>query len=765
MLNKVKNLIKKEMLIHSCGIEREMLRVDGKGRLSQKDHPPVFGNKLKNPYITTDFAESQIELVTPAFKKAEEAYNFANILYDIVAMEDEEELLWPQSMPNIIKEEEIRIAEYDKSEDGIEAREYREELMERYGGKKQLISGIHYNCSFEDKFIEGLYNLEEDKTSFKDFKNKIYLKMIRNYLRYRWLVIYLLGATPIIHESYKDECKIELKEIGEGIYTNGKAISFRNGHCGYRNKIDIFPDYTSIENYLKSVRKFIDGGYIRDHKEIYNPVRLKPIDKANFEKSLLKDGIKYLEYRGIDINPFEKGGISLIDLYFLQIFNIYLLIKDESDYENWQIEALKNHDKISDFGLEEVILLKDGKEIPKTQWALEILEEINQLNIELSLGMKDVLDKMKDRIVDYKNTYAYKIVQLIKKEGYNNSHLKIAKKYKAESYKNRFKLEGYEDLELSTQILIKEAIKRGIEFNIIDRGDNFITLEGDGKLEYVKQATKTSKDNYISVLMMENKTVTKRVLEKHNIRVPKGIEVNSLEELKVNLEDIINKPIVIKPKSTNFGLGINIFKDGAQGKDIINAWEMAAKHDNTVLIEEFIKGKEYRFLVIDNKISGILHRVPANVIGNGINTIRELVELKNQDPLRGRNYVTPLEKINLDENARLFLKLQDKDFEYVPEKDEVVYLRENSNISTGGDSIDYTDYIPKRFKNIAIQAAKAVGAIFCGVDMMIEDYKDENSDYGIIELNFNPAIHIHSYPYKGKERNIGKDILEALGFN
>ena len=106
--------------------------------------------------------------------------------------------------------------------------------------------------------------------------------------------------------------------------------------------------------------------------------------------------------------------------------------------------------------------------------------------------------------------------------------------------------------------------------------------------------------------MMENKTVTKRVLEKHNIRVPKGIEVNSLEELKVNLEDIINKPIVIKPKSTNFGLGINIFKDGAQGKDIINAWEMAAKHDNTVLIEEFIKGKEYRFLVIDNKISGIL---------------------------------------------------------------------------------------------------------------------------------------------------------------
>ena len=764
MINKLKELTKNEKLILSCGIEREMLRVDSKGRLSQKDHPPVFGNKLKNPYITTDFAESQIELVTPAFKKAEDAYNFTNILYDIVSMEEGEELLWPQSMPNIIKEEDIRIAEYDDSEDGIEARDYREELMERYGGKKQLISGIHYNCSFDEGFIEKLYKLEETKTSYKDFKNRIYLKMIRNYLRYRWLVIYLLGATPIIHESYKSECKIELEEISEGVYTNKKAISFRNGHCGYRNKIDIFPDYTSIENYLKSVRKFIDQGYIRDHKEIYNPIRLKPIDKKNFDESILKDGIKYLEYRGIDINPFEKGGISLVDLYFLQIFNIYLLIKDESDYESWQIEALENHDKISDYGLDEIILIKDGKKIPKTQWALEVLEEITHVNKELSLDMGDVLEEMKDRIVDYKNTYAYKIIQLIKKEGYNKGHLNIAKKYKAESYKNRFKLEGFEDLELSTQILIKEAIKRGIEVDLVDRSDNFISLKREGKVEYVKQATKTSKDNYVSVLIMENKTLTKKVLEKHNIRVPRGIEVNSLEELRAGLRDIINKPIVIKPKSTNFGVGINIFKEGAGEEDILKAWEIASKYDKTVLIEEFIKGKEYRFLVIDNKISGVLHRVPANVMGNGISTVRELVEIKNQDPLRGRNYVTPLEKINLDENVDLFLKLQDKDFDYIPENDQIVYLRENSNISTGGDSIDYTDKTPGRFKNIAIESAKAVGAVFCGVDMMIEDLEDENSSYGIIELNFNPAVHIHAYPYKGKERNIGKDILAALGF-
>lgn len=763
MIDKLKKFTKEEILAGSYGVERELLRVDDKGNLSLKPHPKVFGNKLKNPYITTDFAESQVELVTPAFSKVEETYNFTNVLYDIISMHDEEELLWPQSMPCIINEEDIVIAEFDNSEDGIEARSYREELIEKYGGKKQLISGIHYNFSFEDSFIEKLYNMEERNLSFKDFKDQVYLKMIRNYLRYRWLIIYLLGATPILHETYKSECDLELEEIANEVYSNKGVISFRNGHCGYRNTVDLFPDYTSIGNYLKSIRGFIDRGLLRDHKELYNPIRLKPRDKKNFDESLLKNGISYLEYRGIDINPFEKGGIALVDLYFLQIFNIFLLIKEESDYDKWQEEALDNHYKIAEEGQRDVLLKKDGRDISKTQWALEILGEISRINKELKLGMQETLDVMAERVKDYTNTYAYKITQKIQEQGYLEGHLNLAKGYREQSYKNRFKLEGFVDLELSTQILIKEAIKRGIEVKILDRLENFISFEKDGRLEYIKQATKTSKDNYVSVLIMENKTLTKKVLEKHNIRVPKGIEVSSLDELKRNIKDIINKPIVIKPKSTNFGLGINIFKDGASEEDILKAWEMASKFDNTILIEEFIRGKEYRFLVIDDKVSGILHRVPANVLGNGVRTIEELVEIKNQDPLRGYHYVTPLEKINLDENAALFLKLQNKDFKYVPKDGEIVYLRENSNISTGGDSIDYTDEIPERFKEIAIQSAKAVNAKFCGVDMMIEDNRDENSDYGIIELNFNPAIHIHSYPYRGKERNIAVDILGALG--
>ena len=762
MLNKIKKLFSsKEILSGNFGIERETLRLDENGYLAKSDHPEEFGDKAHNPYITTDFSESQIEVITPALPDVKEAYNFTRALYDIVAMEIGDEYLWPESMPCIIPDDkDIPVAKFD--DHSKESQEYREKLLLKYGGKKQLISGIHYNFSFNESIIEKLYEDSEKNLSYKEFKNSIYLKVARNYLRFRWLIVYLLGAAPVVHESFVDSCKCPLKKVSNNEYSSLGAISHRNGKCGYKNKVDLFPSYNSVNEYIESIDGYIKDEIIESHKELYSQVRLKPSNTKNFKESLLNEGIKYLEYRTIDINPFEKGGISLADLRFLQVFNIYLLTKEESEFENWQEEALENQQLIAVHGIDNIELKHDGKCINRIDFGLEILNEVMGINNELNLGFEDVIKDMIDKVKDSKLTYAYKITQKINEEGYINTFLSLAKGYKESAYKNRFKLEGYEDLELSTQILMKESIKRGITVNVVDRSENFISLKKDEKIEYVKQATKTSKDTYVSVLIMENKTVTKKVLAEKGVKVPKGEEFNNIEDAKIKARNYINKPIVIKPKSTNFGIGINIFPEGTNLEDIIHAFEIAFKNDNTVLIEEFIKGKEYRFLVINDEVVGILHRVPANVIGDGEKSIKELVEVKNEDPLRGKGYVTPLEKIRLEENAELFLKQQGKNFDYVPKKDEIVYLRENSNISTGGDSVDYTDDIPQKFKDIAVNAAKAAGAKICGVDMMLEDYKDENTSYAIIELNFNPAIHIHSYPYKGKERKIATHVLKLL---
>ncbi|WP_316399503.1 bifunctional glutamate--cysteine ligase GshA/glutathione synthetase GshB [Enterococcus faecium] len=766
MLENIKRLFSpKELLKGNFGIEREGLRCDESGNLSMKNHPKVFGDKLSNPYITTDFSESQMELITPTFKSTEETYKFLSALYDIVAMEIEDEYLWPQSMPCIIPEDnKIPIARFSDNKLGKTASEYREKLLQKYGGKKQLLSGIHYNFSFNEKFIKKLYENSDKALDYKHFKNKIYLKVSRNYLRYRWLLIYLLGGTGTVHETYIEDCVRQLEEVGEGGFSNEGALSYRNSECGYTNELELFPSYNSVEEYVESLNRFIKEGLIESPRELYSQIRLKAKGNYSLMDSLIEDGISYLEYRSIDINPFDKAGISLEDLEFINIFNLFLLIENESNYERWQEDALENQNIIARYGQNKVTLKKDGNPIDKEEWGIEILEKIKKINEELNLEKEDILNKMIEKIKDYKLTYAYKIIEKVKEEGYVEAHLNLAKSYKEDAYINRFKLEGYEDLELSTQILMKESIKRGMTVDLVDRNDNFISLTQGDKVEYVKQATKTSKDNYVTVLMMENKVVTKDILRKHNIKVPKGEEYNSLEEAISEAKDYINKPIVIKPKSTNFGIGISIFPEGASEDDIVKGLEIAFKYDNTVLLEEFITGKEYRFMVINDKVVGILHRVPANVTGDSIHSIRELVDIKNQSPLRGKGYKTPLEKINLDENAELFLKQRNLDFDFVPSKGEIVYLRENSNISTGGDSIDYTDDIPDRFKQIAIASAKSVGANICGVDMMIDDYRDENSQYAIIEVNFNPAIHIHCYPYQGVERNIAKEILELLEF-
>ncbi len=319
-------------------------------------------------------------------------------------------------------------------------------------------------------------------------------------------------------------------------------------------------------------------------------------------------------------------------------------------------------------------------------------------------------------------------------------------------------------MELSTMILIEEATNRNYRVDILDKESNFIKVSDGKKVEYIKQATKTSLDNYATVLIMENKYITNKILLENNIRVPKGIKISNKD---YNLEELYKecnaKKIVVKPINTNFGLGITILENYGINK-LEDAINFALEYDNSILIEEFINGKEYRFFVVGNEVVGILHRVPANVTGDGNKSIKELVNIKNMDDLRGENYMKPLQKINLGKIEEDYLRNQGYNFNSILEKNKTVYLRENSNISTGGDSIDFTDDIHESYKKIALAAAKVVNAKITGIDMMItniDEYADD-SNYGIIEMNFNPAIHIHHYPYQGKGRNLAAKVLDLL---
>ncbi|OON91770.1 MAG: glutathione synthetase [Epulopiscium sp. Nele67-Bin002] len=766
MINKVKEKFRPEQLMKgNFGIEREGLRCDRNGRLVTTPHPEVFGNKLKNPYITTDFSESQLEFITPVFNNIDDTYTFLENLYDVTMSELGSELIWPQSMPcNVPSDNNIPIAQFCNNEQGKEASNYRKHLLSKYGGKKQLLSGIHYNFSFDEKLLEFLYKQSKSPHTYQGFKSQTYLRVARNYLRYRWLIIYLLGSTSVVHTSYDMTGVPTLDKFGKDGFSCDGALSFRNSKAGYVNRVELYPNYSNIDNYINSLIKFVRDGLIESPKELYTQVRIKAYDNNNFLASLKQDGVNYLEYRSIDINPFDRAGLAKNDIYFMHLFNLFLLFKEETINMKWQQEALANQYHVAMNGLYDISLMRDGQQVKKADWAMELLNEVMEFNNFLQLGQNDIVQGMMDKVKDASLTYAHKMLMQVEQLGYIEANIRLARKYKKQVYDTRYLLSGYEDLELSTQQIIKESIKRGVAFEVVDRKENFIKLKRDGNVQYVKQATKTGKDSYITTLIMENKTVTKKVLKENGIKVPKGNDFDTIDNAKEVISRLVDKPVVIKPKTTNYGLGISIFPAGATQDDLFAAVDVAFSHDKSILVEEFIAGREYRFLVIGDEVVAILRRIPANVIGDGMLSITKLVEEKNNDPLRGKGHKTPLEKIKLGKIEELCLKQSGYDFDYVPEVGELVYLRENSNISTGGDSVDFTDKAADYFKYIAVKAAKSVGASICGVDLMVRDITSDRSAYAIIELNFNPAIHMHCYPYKGIERNIAAKVLDLLGY-
>lgn len=750
------------------GLEKENVRVTERGNLALTPHPKAFGDREKNAYIKTDFSESQLEMVTPVCNTLEEVYSFICNLNKVVSLEimKNGEFLWPQSNPPILpREEEIPIAKLSNREDEL----YRENLSYKYGKKKQVISGIHYNFSFKEEFIKLLYKELKVEKDFREFKDDIYLRMARNFQKYHWLLIYLTGASPVFHESYIEEIKEEGEILGEDSYYIKDDTSLRNSSYGYKNKKDYYVSYNSIGEYASDIKNLVKDKEIQSIKEYYNPIRLKSLGSEDMLESLLHKGIDYLEVRLLDLDPLSIQGVSKETLYLVHLFMIYTLLKENKEitYKD-QEEFFKNHDMVALKGRnEDAVIHENGVPVLLKDKGREILSEMDEI-VEILFSnneeFKNVIKRALEKINNPHDTISEKLIKDIKEEGYINFHMRLAKEY-LNNFKNKeFNLVGYEDLELSTQILILDAIKRGIEFNMMDRLENFISLSDGEKVEYVKQATKTSKDSYITALIMENKLVTKDILRENNIRVPKGKDYDNIDEAKKDFRLFKDEKIVIKPKSTNFGLGISIFPGEYSREDYDKAVEIAFREDSSILIEEFMTGKEYRFLVIGEEVVGILHREPANVIGNGESTIEELVFEKNKDPLRGRGYKTPLEKIKLGEIEEMFLKNQGLSFKYIPKNGEKIYLRENSNISTGGDSIDFTDKIHPSYKEVALKSAKAVKALICGVDMVIDNIEEEakEKNHGIIELNFNPAIHIHCFPYKGENRKAGEKILDLL---
>ena len=344
------------------GIERESLRVDQEGRISQSKHPKDLGSPLTNPDITTDFAEALVEIVTPTFGSAEDLFNHLSDLHHFLYSSMKDEILWNFSMPCAFNDpEEIRIAEYGTSNSGMLKHVYRKGLSLRYGSIMQCVSGIHFNFSVTTDSWRAI-----ERNPSQEFINEKYLGLIRNVKRNSWFLLDQFGASPVAHESYLLGRDHQLKKYGESDLFLPSATSLRMSEVGYQSAIQetLGINYNNLKEFINSIIQGINtthppfeelglldgngdpqqisGGILQIENELYDIVRPKRSGASTSRPSnlLRREGIEYIELRGVDVNPYIPEGISINNIKVLDLFLMHSLITESpfiSDEEANQI--------------------------------------------------------------------------------------------------------------------------------------------------------------------------------------------------------------------------------------------------------------------------------------------------------------------------------------------------------------------------------------------------------------------------------------------
>ncbi|MFT4799828.1 MAG: glutamate--cysteine ligase [Candidatus Azotimanducaceae bacterium] len=441
--------LKAKELTFNRGIEREGLRVDSNGNLSHRPHPEAFGSKLTHAMITTDFSESQLELITPVSTDIDTTFDLMTRTHRYVTRHMDKETLWSASMPCVLQDDKtIPLAYYGNSNIGKLKTAYRNGLGNRYGRSMQTICAVHYNFSFPDAFWHNLAGIES-ATNDQNYRNRRYFDLMRNFRRFSWLPLYLFGASPAVCNSFVKGREHGLEPFDEGSLHLPYATSLRSGNLGYQSDAQadaISICYNGLDTYVSTLASAVTTPYedytklgikhgdeylqlsdniLQSEAEFYSTMRAKrvPAPGQNFLECLQEDGVEYIEVRLLDLDPFEPIGVSRTTARFLDTFLLYCLLSPSHSHNDAQCAEVKNNLSIAvhEGRKEGVTLMDDGTERKLSDWANEILDEMVPLATHLDRELNThehvaSLALQHNKVVDSGTTPSARILQTMKDE-------------------------------------------------------------------------------------------------------------------------------------------------------------------------------------------------------------------------------------------------------------------------------------------------------------------------------------------------------------
>ena len=318
-----------------------------------------------------------------------------------------------------------------------------------------------------------------------------------------------------------------------------------------------------------------------------------------------------------------------------------------------------------------------------------------------------------------------------------------------------------EDVRLgpSTGSIVDAAVARGIPYSRMTEGS--MVRFGWGSKQRRIQAAEMDATSAIAEAIAQDKELTKKLLSAAGVPVPSGRSVVDVDDAWKAAQEI-GLPVVVKPNDGNQGKGVTV--NVTTQEQLTKAYHTARAFRDDVLVERFMPGNDFRLLVVGDKLVAAARRDPPKVVGDGVHTIAQLVELVNQDPRRGSGHATSLTKIRFDDIAHACLATQDLTADSVPSKGQRVNLRNNANLSTGGSATDVTDDVHPEVAARAIAAAQMVGLDICGVDVVCDSilHPLEDQGGGIVEVNAAPGLRMHLSPSFGKGRAVGEAIINSM---
>ncbi len=462
---KTKLILQEPSLIEQIrhGIERETLRADTDGNLSLTEHPKKLGSKLTHTYITTDYSESLLEFITGVHSSTNSLMEELTKLHCYTQAHIGNEVLWPYSMPTALPtNDEIPLAYYGESNVGKLKTLYRKGLGLRYGRAMQTIAGLHYNFSLSNDFWTLLKNETNDDRPLQKIKDDYYFRMIRNFHRYKWILIYLFGASPVVHESFLEDREHSLERLNQNDFWTPKGISLRMGGLGYTSSAQsqIKLCYDELDTYIKTLEEArltpfkdyeeiglkngneylqLNSHLLQIDNEFYSTVRPKNISRTR-ESALMAlhyRGVEYIEVRLLDIDPFSSIGISKDRIHFLHMFLIWCLESESPAFNktSWE-ESKYNFDQMVLKGRDKDLnLKKDGESILAKDYIGKVLNEISvytnafsSFESKYSISMDQQMRKWEDLEKIPSNQF----LANYRGQNYLKSGMQLAKQYQAD---------------------------------------------------------------------------------------------------------------------------------------------------------------------------------------------------------------------------------------------------------------------------------------------------------------------------------------------